>query len=249
MTIKILKSQAENNQARTEMRRQGIDCTISLLQRILRKSGVIKKINVGEGCKSWDVFETVQFIKKNLPMNAPILDIGAYASEVLYALYRLNYTDLTGIDLNPKLNQMPYSDKIRYVVGNFIQTPFKAASFSAITAISVIEHGFKSRRLLTELSRILKVGGYFIASVDYWPEKIDTNGIEAFGMDWRIFSQEELCSFIDEAKEFGFMPFGAIDFQASEQTIKWQGRKYTFAWIVIQKTYESIMDPKNWIKE
>jgi len=73
---------------------------------------------------------------------------------------------------------------------------FKSNYFSAITAISVIEHGFESDRLLAEVSRLLKVGGYFIVSVDYWKDKISTDGLTAFGMDWMIFSREDLrCVF------------------------------------------------------
>lgn len=235
MTMMVLKSRYQYVEARSEMRRRRIDCTSSALQCFLLKMGIRKGIIIGDPKKSWDVLKTILFIEENLPPTASILDIGTFASEVLCALYRLNYSNLTGIDLNQKIHQMPNTDKINYVLSDFMKTPFLDASFEAVTAISVIEHGFKSHQLLAELSRILRPGGYLIASVDYWPEKIDTTGINAFGMDWIIFSQKELISFFEDAKMFNLQPVGEIDFMALDQTVEWNGRKYTFAWIVLRK--------------
>jgi SAM-dependent methyltransferase len=235
MAVKVLKSKNENKQARTELRERSIDCASPFIYRLLYKAGIRKQACVGEICKSWDVLETIRFLEKNVHRDAPILDIGAYASEMLCALHRLKYANLTGTDLNPKLNMMPNSNAIRYVIGDFMQTPFPDGSFSAVTAISVIEHGFNGKRLLHELSRILKPGGYFIASVDYWPEKIVTSGIRAFGLDWLIFSQKDLTGFIEDAKSFGFRAVGDMDFKSNEKTVKWGGKDYTFAWIALQK--------------
>jgi SAM-dependent methyltransferase len=104
-----------------------------------------------------------------------------------------------------------------------------------VTAISVIEHGFQREKLLAEISRILKPKGFFIASVDYWPEKIDTDDVQAFGMDWTIFSKEDLSAFIREAAKYGLQPCGALEFDALDRVVKWKRKQYTFAWLVMQK--------------
>ncbi len=130
---------------------------------------------------------------------------------------------------------MPYSDKIRFVVSDFMHTPFKNETFMAITSTSVIEHGFNSVALLTEVTRLLRPGGYFIASFDYWPEKIDTTGVPFFGMDWKIFSKQEVLAFIDEARAYKLAPCGNIDLAAQERPIECAERKYTFAWLALQK--------------
>jgi len=236
MTVHVLKKEAENNKARIELRSRGLDCTDPWLVRNLRRAKILNGINIGDPCKSWDVLKSLQFIENNVPSDGPILDIGAYASEMLCALQRMKYTHLTGVDVNPNITNMPHTDKIRYLVSDFMHTPFVDASFSAITAISVIEHGFNSRALLAELSRLLRPGGYFIASVDYWPEKIDTSRIKAFGMDWQIFSQADLIALFEEARSFGLTPAGDSEFEAANAVIKWQGKQYTFAWLVLKKT-------------
>jgi SAM-dependent methyltransferase len=235
MALQVLKSQAENIGSRAEMRRRGIDCACSLWLRLRCKMGMVRGINVGEYRKSWDVLKTVQFIEDHLPLGAPILDIGAYASEVLCALHRLGYNSLSGVDINQTIGEMPYADKISYVVGDFLRVPFKNASFSAVTAISVIEHGFQGKELLMELSRIIRKGGFFIASVDYWPDKIDTRGIRSFGMDWTIFSKDALRSFFIEAEKFNFQSCGELNFDALDRVVKWNGKQYTFAWLAMQK--------------
>lgn len=235
MTVEILQSKEENTQARYKMKRREIDCMGSSFRRFFLDIGMLTGVKVGEPQKSWDVLKTVEFIEKTLLATDPILDIGAYASEILCSLHRLNYSHLTGIDLNPNVRGMPFADKIRYVNYDFLQTPFEDSSFAAITAISVIEHGLRSKRLLGEMSRLLKPSGYFIASVDYWPDKVQTDGINVFGMDWRIFSRDELYFFIDEAKAFGLDPVGKLHFEADKPTVRWQEREYTFAWIAMQK--------------
>jgi ubiquinone/menaquinone biosynthesis C-methylase UbiE len=119
---------------------------------------------------------------------------------------------------------MPYQGKIKYEIINFLKTKFADNSFKAITSISVIEHGFDATALLSEVSRLLQPGGYFISSFDYWPEKIDTKGITFFGMDWTIFSEQEIINFVDQAKDFGLSP-------VSEMSCK----RYTFGWLVLKK--------------
>jgi SAM-dependent methyltransferase len=235
MSAEVLLSQTQNTEARTEMTRRGLSCTSSLFTRAMRKFHVLGGVSIGDPNKSWDVLKTIEFIEKNVLPDKAVLDIGAYGSEILYLLHRLNYSNLTGIDLNPKIVLMPHQDTIRYFNGDFLKTPFDNASFDAVTAISVIEHGFNSYKILTELSRLTKPGGYIIASVDYWPNKIDTSGMNPFGMPWNIFSKDELLIFFKEAESFGFHLCGNAQLDVMEPSIKWKGKRYTFAWFSLKK--------------
>ena len=235
MSATVLLKRPEIKTARDGLRRLGISCIAPWPIYLLRRFGILGGVNLGDPLKSWDILTSATFIRERLPRDAPILDIGTYASEILSVLHRMKYSHLAGVDLNPRIEEMPFADRIRYEVADFMATPFPDGSFGAITAISVIEHGFRSGRLLREISRLLRPGGYFIASFDYWPEKVDTTGMDIFGMDWRIFSKAEVLAFIEEARAYGLSPCGEIDLEAGEKVIHWGGKDYTFAWLALQR--------------
>lgn len=239
MSLDVLGSRPQIEIARKELVGKGVSCLEAPWRSILRRFGISRGVQVGDFVKSWDVLATLHFLEEHVNRNEPILDIGCYASEVLVALHKLGYSRLTGADLNPDLQRMPYRDSIRYEVADFMHTKFEDASFRAITSISVIEHGFQAVPLLKEMSRLLKPGGYFIASFDYWPEKIDTTGVKFFDMDWLIFSKQDVADFVKQAAGYGLEPVGEMKYDTKDKAIKCGGKQYTFAWMVLRKTRSS----------
>ena len=234
--MEVLQSKSQIAEARRELERRGLSFTDSALKAGLRRLRIAGGVAVGDFVKSWDVLLTLRLIENSIEISAPVLDIGCYASEAIVALHRLGYLNLTGVDLNVDLKRMPYANSIRYVQADFLHTEFPDSSFQVITSISVIEHGYQGPALLSEMSRLLKPGGYFIASFDYWPEKIDTTGVKFFGMDWRIFSSEDVQELIREASKYGLIPDGELRTAGKEKAIECGGRKYTFGWLVLKKT-------------
>lgn len=235
MTMEVLQSKMQIKEARDELVKKGASLLESPFKTFLRRFGVVRGVKLGDMVKSWDVLATLNFLDKKIDKADAVLDIGCYASEVLVSLHQIGFTNLTGADLNPALQEMPFPDSIHYEVTNFMRTPFPDASFKAITSISVIEHGFEGESLLKEVSRLLQPGGYFISSFDYWPEKIDTTGVKFFDMTWRIFSKEEVTSFVNDAAAYGFVPEGAMNFEGKEKPIDCAGKQYTFGWLVLKK--------------
>jgi SAM-dependent methyltransferase len=239
MAMEVLQDKSQINAARQEIDEKGashVDRLDSRLKALLRRLGLVRGVVMGDKIKSWDVLATINFIESHVQKTDPILDIGCYASEILASLHKMRYSNLSGADLNPNLNKMPYQGSIRYEVTNFMHTMFADASFKAITSISVIEHDFDGPSLLKEIARLLQPGGYFIASFDYWPEKIDTTGTKFFGMDWRIFSKDEVATFVDEAGSFGLFPVGEMNYGSKDKPIYCGGKQYTFGWLVLAKS-------------
>jgi SAM-dependent methyltransferase len=240
MTVQVLPGQGAIDDARLELRRRSISflptAVGSLVRRAMRKLGLRASPDIGDMVKSWDVLETIRFVEKNVPKDVPVLDIGAYACEILVALHRLGFRRLHGIDLDKRIATMPHSGAISYSIGDFHSTAFPDQTFGAITSISVIEHGYRPDELFKEMSRLLRPGGYFIASFDYWPEKIDTRAEKFFGMDWLIFSREDVEALIACARRHGLSPVGNLEYSARERPISFSGRQYTFGWLALQKS-------------
>ena len=236
MSVEILMSRSEIDDARRELRRRGWS-SLSPAWRIAAATWGLKLpgVVVGDPRKSWDVLKTLQFIEGRVSKDAAILDVGCYGSEVICSLPRLGYRRLHGVDLDPGVRRMPRADLIDYRVGDFMEAPFPPGTFHAITALSVIEHGFHGRRLLAEMSRLLAPGGCFIASFDYWPEKIETGDVRLFGLDWRIFSAEEVAALLNQAEGFGMRAHGQTRLEARERPIHYAGRRYTFGWLALTK--------------
>ncbi len=231
----MLQSADDNLEARRVLERRGLSMIrTDWLGRLGRLVG-IDSMSIGDRRKSWDVLKTAEFLESRLPKDAAIVDFGAFHSETTGVLSRMGFTNLHGVDLNPAVVRGPYPGRIRYTVGDFLATTFAPRSFAAVTAISAIEHGHAIDPLLSEVARLLAPGGYFVASTDYWPEKIDTAGIEIFRMDWTIFSAAELGGLFDRAQARGLVPVGALDYGSSSPVIEFAGRHYTFAWFALQK--------------
>jgi SAM-dependent methyltransferase len=234
--LRILQSEQENVQARAELERRGLSFVRTDLLGRLGRQLRLESCSVGDARKSWDVLRTAEFVEANLPRDAAIVDFGAYHSEITGILSRIGYTNLSALDLNPRLTRGPVPDRIRYVVADFLHSSLPAGTFDAITSISAIEHGHATDQLLDEVSRLLKPGAYFLGSTDYWPAKIDTSGIMIFGMDWRIFSAPEMQAFFDAARLRGLEPAGALEFDAKTPAIHFGGHDYTFAWFALRKS-------------
>lgn len=235
MSLKILPSMAAVDEARRTMVAMGASAIEPPVAARLRRIGLNRTIPLGDHLKSWDMLETIRFLQAHVAPDEPVLDIGAYASEIAVSLDRLGYTRLSGVDLNPRIARMPHADRIDYRVSDFMHTPFEDAGFRAITAISVIEHGLDRTQLLREVARLLRPGGYFVASFDYWGDKIDTAGITIFDMSWTIFSREDVDQLIAEAATFGLHPAGDLDFAATERPVHYMDRDYSFGWLALRK--------------
>lgn len=236
--VRVLQEQAQIGEARAELDRRGLSVLSqvvpdpSLVGRLLKRHRSIER---GNAVKSWDVLQTVEFIERNHPPTARVLDVGAWNSEVLWALHRAGYRDLTGMDVNPEVLDMPFAGAVRYRVGDFLQPPFAEGSFDVVTAISVIEHGFDPEALLAALRHLIAPGGSFVASFDYWPEKVDTAGTKLFGMSWTIFSRSEVERFLELARRSGFEGAGTVSLGARERPVRFADREYTFAWLALRR--------------
>jgi len=232
--LKILNTTSQIREARQEINKLKVSGLTPLFLAKLKRLFPFGLV-VGDYLKSWDVYNSIQWIQKNGSKDSRILDLGAFRSELPISLHKLGFKNIHALDLNNMILKMPYADKIHYVVGDLYRTAFETSSFEVITATSVIEHGFDCGKLMLEVARLLRNGGYFISSFDYWHEKINTDSVTNFGMSWKIFSEEEVSNMIEIGKQKNLYPVGGLDFGYKEAPIRCHGYDYTFGWMVLQK--------------
>ncbi len=221
----VLRAREQVDAAERELHERGL----------VRRPGALGRLRRdrfrSDPLKSWDVLRTLDAVLESVPRDAPVLDIGSFASAIPPALAAAGYTRVAGIDHDPQVRGMPEADRVEYVVGDLMETEWPDGHFAAVTAISVIEHGFEADRLLPEIARLLVPGGLFLFSTDYWPEKIDTSDTPLFGMTWTIFSAPEINELVDRARAHGLAPAsdpGPELRDVGEPPIDFEGRRYTF---------------------
>jgi SAM-dependent methyltransferase len=206
----LLRSRGDIDDAARELgRREWVQFDSNLL-RSLPVAALRRLLNrpslAPDPIKAWDVLRALRAITATTAADEAILDLGSVACPVLPCLHALGYGDLHGVDLDPHVREMPFAGAVDYRQANMTAAPWPDGTFSAITAISVIEHGFEQDALLDEITRLLRPGGVFIFSTDYWPQKISTDGVHLFGLDWRIFSAAEIEQMLEAAASRGLYP-------------------------------------------
>jgi SAM-dependent methyltransferase len=125
---------------------------------------------------------------------------------------------------------MPHADVINYTVGDLLSAPWPDNHFAAISAISVIEHGVPDDELCSEVSRLLRPGGVFVFTTDYWPQKIVTTE-RMFDLDWRIFDATEIEALVAAARNHNLHPAadpGPTIWETGSPPIHFAGKDYTF---------------------
>lgn len=96
----------------------------------------------------------------NLPLGTCVLDMGAGEGETVALLRAFGY-DARGIDLKPRSKTVEQ--------GDFLCTPYPAASFDGIISQCAFFVSGDVPRALEEAYRLLKKGGVLVMS-DVWPQ-------------------------------------------------------------------------------
>ncbi len=96
-----------------------------------------------------------------------VLDAGCGDGFVTNAISKLPQVDeVIGLDISGTAISIaqPKYPHLNFKVGQVADLPFKSNYFDAITAIELIEHVYDVEQMLREFCRVLKSGGYFIAT-------------------------------------------------------------------------------------
>lgn len=186
-----------------------------------------------DGPKNWDGLIALDLILESLPSrSAAVLDAGAAPySLMLPWLYWYGYRDLHGVNL---IFEAPFSyGPIRYVPGDITRYPYPDQRFDAITCLSVIEHGVDVAAFLRDSYRILRPGGTLIVSCDYFADKIDTQGLTAYGVPVHVFDRPDIEKLIASARELGFEPTSPVALDCKDRPVHWKRLNLEFTFLLL----------------
>ena len=150
-------------------------------------------------------------------------------------LFLYGYRNLVGINL--EFGRTIRRGPIRYEHGDITRSRFSANTFEVVICQSVLEHGVDVRAYLQEMARILRPGGILMTSVDYYAEPVDTRGLMASGLPYRVFTKADVREFLAFAGSLGLSPTDPIDLACEERAVKWDtyGLEYTFLMVTLRK--------------
>lgn len=110
---------------------------------------------------NWDNSFFRDTILGELSDDAVVLDLGAGAGIVEQTRFRGQAKHISGVDLDRRVLENPYLDEAK--VGDGERLPFDDASFDVVFCNNVLEHLEHPDQVFSEVVRVLKPGGVFLA--------------------------------------------------------------------------------------
>lgn len=190
--------------------------------------------------KNWDTLKAFLNIVFKIDKSENILDAGSSGnSAILRWLSLIGYSNLFACDVREK-NKKYLSSDVLFSIQDITSTNYESNSFSAITCISVIEHGVDFINFFKEMSRLIKPGGQLLVSTDFWNTPIDTHGIYPYGKNFgemKVMNIQDINNIISIASDAGFIIDNKFPLSASEKVVRWErvNREYTFIFLVFTK--------------
>jgi len=106
----------------------------------------------------------IQLLKKKLPSECTILDLGCGAGFLTNVLAQEGFR-VTGIDLSASslkvARSKDLSHSVEYIQADVNQVPFPNESFEAVSALDLLEHVDSPEQVVREAARLLKPDGLF----------------------------------------------------------------------------------------
>ena len=106
----------------------------------------------------------------NITKDSKVLDVGCGLSSVLHFIEGKRFGVDSLADEYLKIYNYPEGIKIKKGFGEYL--PFSNAYFDVVFCSNALDHVTNPERTISEISRVLKKGGYFVLTVEIFKSKI-----------------------------------------------------------------------------
>ncbi|MFZ2657896.1 MAG: class I SAM-dependent methyltransferase [Victivallales bacterium] len=128
----------------------------------MKLTEILDKKFYGDFEKNWDNLLVSQKVRKNITKDTVLLDLGAGAGIIGYMNFKGVAKKVIGVDLDERVKINPSLDEAH--VSSIESMPFiPDQSCDVVVCNNVFEHIAEPEKVFTEVGRILKKGGLFIA--------------------------------------------------------------------------------------
>jgi len=110
---------------------------------------------------NWDDELFRKRILQHITSTSTVLDLGAGRGRLRQMHFRGMCKAVYGLDLSPEIVKNPYLDVAKIGTGECI--PWPPATFDVVFADNILEHLAAPERVFSEVSRVLKPNGVFLA--------------------------------------------------------------------------------------
>ena len=114
-------------------------------------------------CDGWDIKLFCEFVRKEIQPEYSVLDFGAGRGAAEWSDNRDYCKYIAGVDVDPIVLRNPYLNEARVVDIKDEIIPFSDNTFDIVYALNVIEHLPYPEKSFSEIWRVLKPGGKFLA--------------------------------------------------------------------------------------
>lgn len=140
------------------------------------------------------ILKDIENILKQYSLRGSLLDIGC--GEKPYKSLFANIDTYTGIDFNNYSINKDFKGEVpeQYFSDNYLDTlslPYGDSSFDNAVAFQVLEHHKNPMKMISEVSRILRQGGYFLVTVPF------LGGIHEEPYDYQRFTRYGLTELFE----------------------------------------------------
>ncbi|MEM0116942.1 MAG: methyltransferase domain-containing protein [Conexivisphaerales archaeon] len=135
---------------------------------ITNRKSIIKKYNSSAAVydslyRKEQILKRQKIVESGLKLGYKLLDIGCGTGVSMIDEKPIDYS--VGLDISIEMLRLARKKRKEVILGDMTSIPFRDNSFDSLTFVTSFHHAPKKRRVINDILRIVKPGGYVCSSL------------------------------------------------------------------------------------